>query len=59
MRTSVRGRSFIALLAAVTIVGCQSGDSGRARSRESSTSTTGEALAKASEVTVTYYYLPG
>jgi hypothetical protein len=60
MRTRVRGRiTLIAALAAVTIAGCQSGDSRGARSRETGASTTGEALAKASEVTVTYYYLPG
>jgi hypothetical protein len=62
MRWSIHAGRFATVLTLATMVatvGCQAGDTGEVRSREQRASTTGEALARASEVTVTYYYLPG
>jgi hypothetical protein len=47
------------LAAIVAIGGCQSGDTGGRAPRESGTSISSCTVAKASAVTVTYYYLPG
>jgi hypothetical protein len=49
----------VAVAAIVAIGGCQSGDTGGRAPRESGTSTSSGTVAKASAVTVTYYYLPG
>jgi hypothetical protein len=48
-----------ALAAVVGIGGCQTGDTGGGETRGRGTSTVSETAAKASAVTVTYYYLPG
>lgn len=48
-----------ALAAVVGIGGCQAGDSGGGETRARGTPTVSGTLAKASAVTVTYYYLPG
>jgi hypothetical protein len=49
----------VAAMVAAAGIGCQAGDSGGGATRTQSTTTAGEALPKASAVTVTYYYIPG
>ena len=48
-----------ALAAVVGIGGCQAGDTGGGETRGNGTSPVSETAARASAVTVTYYYLPG
>jgi hypothetical protein len=54
-----RAAAVTTLAAIIAIGGCQSGDTGGRAPRESGTSTSTGTVAKASAVTVTYYYLPG
>lgn len=53
MKTSIRALAAATALATMVGIGCQARDSGEVR-----TTTQSAPLAKASEVTVTYYYLP-
>jgi hypothetical protein len=48
-----------ALAAVLGIEGCQAPDSGVGKTRGGGTSTASGIAARASSVTVTYYYLPG
>jgi hypothetical protein len=60
MRKGIAGWTAVATLAAIVALGgCQSGDTGGSEPRGSAPSTSSGPVAKASAVTVTYYYLPG
>jgi hypothetical protein len=48
-----------ALAAVIGLGGCQAGDSGGGETRGRGTSAVSGTAARASAVTVTYYYLPG
>jgi hypothetical protein len=61
MRRRVAGwtAAVTTLAAIIAIGGCQSGDTGGSEPKGSAPSTSNGTVAKASAVTVTYYYLPG